>query len=381
RRWSIVREEMGKRGLDAIIVHGANNRTGVNGYFTWFTGISAPGANPQSIIFPREGEMTIIRHGAFGEVRQLDPNDVLTPGIGRVRGTPTFPAVHYTMHYDADIMVEELERGGYRSVAWVSPQSMYYGFASALSQRLGGKIADITDFVDEVKAVKSPFEIGMLRAAARMQDEILDALGGIIQPGMRDFEVMAEAQRLGERKGSQTGVFLGASIAPDDLGVPVRYRPEQGRTIREGDLFFMLVENTGPGGMYTHVSRYFALGTPPQALVDALSSVAEAQNATLDMLVPGASSADVFAEYNAGLTKRGFHEEARLHAHGQGYDLVERPLIRSDEPMRLAAGMNIGVHAGLFSGKTFATTCDNYLLTQSGPERLHQYPQTPVVQI
>jgi hypothetical protein len=33
--------------------------------------------------------------------------------------------------------------------------------------------------------------------------------------------------------------------------------------------------------------------------------------------------------------------EQRLHAHGQGYDYVERPLIRDDETMRLEAGMNI----------------------------------------
>ena len=34
----------------------------------------------------------------------------------------------------------------------------------------------------------------------------------------------------------------------------------------------------------------------------------------------------------------------RLHCHGQGTDLVERPLIRAEEPMVLAAGMNLACH-------------------------------------
>jgi len=35
------------------------------------------------------------------------------------------------------------------------------------------------------------------------------------------------------------------------------------------------------------------------------------------------------------MRSRGLPAELRLYAHGQGYDLVERPLIRADETMNL----------------------------------------------
>jgi Xaa-Pro aminopeptidase len=65
-----------------------------------------------------------------------------------------------------------------------------------------------------------------------------------------------------------------------------------------------------------------------------------------------------------------------LYAHGQGYDLVERPAIRDDEPMKLAANMNITVHPTITNGKIWVSIWDNWLITKDGPsERLHKTPQ------
>ena len=47
---------------------------------------------------------------------------------------------------------------------------------------------------------------------------------------------------------------------------------------------------------------------------------------------------------------RSLPPELRLYCHGQGYDLVERPLIRADETLTLEAGMNIAVHPGYETG-------------------------------
>ena len=61
---------------------------------------------------------------------------------------------------------------------------------------------------------------------------------------------------------------------------------------------------------------------------------------------------------------------------GQGYDLVERPAIRFDEPMKLKANMNIVVHPIVATERTFAWVCDNYLVTETGAsECLHKMPK------
>ena len=98
--------------------------------------------------------------------------------------------------------------------------------------------------------------------------------------------------------------------------------------MRDGDVIYYQCENTGPGGMMTHVGRYYVLGKAPQELVDAFGVICEAQDNTVRMLQPGASPKEIFAEHNAFMQKHGMHKEPRLHCHGQGYDVVERPLIR-----------------------------------------------------
>ncbi|MCJ7687139.1 MAG: hypothetical protein MUO68_22905, partial [Desulfobacteraceae bacterium] len=72
--------------------------------------------------------------------------------------------------------------------------------------------------------------------------------------------------------------------------------------------------------------------------------------------------------------------ERRLYAHGQGYDLVERPLIRDDEPMKIRTGMNLTVHPGAVSKTVWATVCDNYLVTETGISPcLHKTPKEIIV--
>jgi len=135
-------------------------------------------------------------------------------------------------------------------------------------------------------------------------------------------------------------------------------------------------ENSGPGGFFVHLGRIFVLGKAPQELVDTYGAMLEAQKFTLGLLKPGAAARDVFAEYNAYMRSRGFPEERRLHCHGQGYEVVERPLMRNDETMTIAANMNIGIHPSISNEKMFVTVCDNFLVRADGTaERLHKTPQ------
>jgi len=135
-------------------------------------------------------------------------------------------------------------------------------------------------------------------------------------------------------------------------------------------------ENTGPGGFFVHLGRLFVLGKAPQELVDAFGAVVEAQALTLGLLKPGAAASEVFEAYNAYMRSRGLPEERRLHCHGQGYEVVERPLIRNDETMKIAANMNIGIHPSISNERMFMTVCDNFLIGPDGSaERLHRTPQ------
>ena len=69
---------------------------------------------------------------------------------------------------------------------------------------------------------------------------------------------------------------------------------------------------------------------------------------------------------------RGLPPETRLYSHGQGYDMVERPLIRVDEPMEIEAGMCLAVHPGFEKPSLFVMVCDNCIVSGNSTDRIHK---------
>ena len=376
RRWKAVREVMPEQKLDALIVQGANNMAGTGGYFRWFTGVSMGTSYPATVIFPRDGLMTLVSHGPMGGERKLDGKDPVWRGVGEALFTASFPAIDYCIPYDAERVADAIKRAGYRTVGIVAMNNMLFGFGAYLRRMLDGvEFVDATRLIDPLKAKKSAEEIELIRAGGRMQDEILARVQGEIRAGKQDFELFAYGAYVGNLLGSETGYMLGSSAPP---GTPAQIRPrrEQGRTLRDGDIMYYQCENTGPGGMMVHVGRYYVLGKAPQELVDAFGVICEAQDNTIRMLQPGADPKEIFAEHNAFMERHGMHKEPRLHCHGQGYDVVERPMVRHDEDMRLDTSMNIGLHPTFGNARMFVTVCDNFLIGPDGKiEPVHKTPR------
>jgi Xaa-Pro aminopeptidase len=373
RRWRLTRAAMRHQDLDALVVQATQDWLG--GYLKWFTDHPATNGYPTTLIFPREGTMTLVEQGPMGVTRELR-DDPIHRGVGKKRYTSSFSSVHYSATYDAQIVLEELRHAGYRRVGLIATAQMQYDFCHHLKRSLpADALVVATDLIDELKAIKSPEEQALIRAAAQLQDRVIAAVAGWVEPGKRDFEVAAFAQHVAQDLGSEQGIFLGCSAR---LGQPAAFRPrhEKGRTLGGGEHFSLLVEVSGPGGYYTEIGRIFALGKAPSFLRDGLETVKEAQRYLLGLLKPGAACPEVFAAFNEYMRRRGLPEEQRLNAHGQGYDMVERPLIRDDETMPIAADMSIVVHPGIMTPQMFAVVCDNYLIGPQGPgECLHRTPQ------
>jgi Xaa-Pro aminopeptidase len=364
---------MASRGADALIVQGSNNLLGGGHYFRWFTGTSVFTTQPQTVLFPKEGLMTAMVHGPKGEVAELGGNHPEAPGIGRRVFTPSFPSVGYTGHYDSELLVREIKGNRWRRVALVGQNNMYFGpISQAIAALSAVEIVDMTDEIDRIIAIKSSEEIGFIRQAADVQDKVFDLVRNYVKPGMHDYEVMSYAQYHGQLMGSETGYYLGCS---SPLGQPGGHRtlPQQGRKIQKDDIMLWQAETTGPGGFFVHIARMFVFGRTPPQVARTYQILVDAQEFTRAMLKPGAAPSEVFAKYNSYMRDHGLPEEARLHCHSQGYANVERPMVRHDETMPLAANMNFGIHPSFASKEIFLTLCDNYLIQASGaPERLHK---------
>ncbi len=141
-------------------------------------------------------------------------------------------------------------------------------------------------------------------------------------------------------------------------------------------MFSLLVENNGHGGFFTEIGRTIVLGKASQEMKDNLELVLEAQKHTLGRLKPGADCKEIWDAHNEWLEERGKPKESRLYCHGQGYDLVERPLVRFDEPLKIQKDMNLVCHPGWVGDGAFNWVCDNYIIGDDGPgASIHEFPQ------
>ncbi len=351
----------------------------LGGYVKWFSDLSARHSYPFTVIFPVDDEMTLIAVGAPSPGEPYPPSWAVR-GVKKRLSAPYFSSVHYTSDYDAELAVGVLKEKKRATIGLVGRSSIPVTFCEYLEKHLVGyKFVDMTDQVDQIKVLKSPEEIELIKKTAALQDAAIDHVRKVLKPGRRDFEIHAEAHYSTTMNGSERGLVIVGSGRPG-TPVPLQHRHYQNRVIREGDQVSLLVEVNGPGGFYTELGRIFSIGSPPQELQDAFGVAVEAQQLTLNLLKPGANPRDVIEANNDFLQKKGYLPERRLYAHGQGYDLVERPLIRQDEPMKIKAGMNITVHPMAIKTTVWGSVCDNYLVTEQGVSPcLHKTPKEIII--
>ena len=376
RRWATVRAAMAREKIDVLLMQ--NNNDYMGGYVKYFTDLPATNGYPLTVVFPRDDLMTAVGMGPFGGDADPTANpDGINRGVKQVLTTPSFASCHYTAAYDAELAARALAPYAGGTIGLVGTAAMSFALVDYLQKGRfsNSRFVDAADMVDRIKAIKSAEERELIRRAAAMQDGAMRAAFDAIEPGMRDRDVAAIAQCYSQRHGSENGIYLCASM-PADAPSAFSQRHYQNRVIQEGDVVALLVEDSGPGGMYAELGRTCVVGKASAELKDEFAFALEARKFNLGLLKPGTPCADIFAAYNDFMRRNGRPEERRLHCHGQGYDMVERPLIRSDEPMTIAQDMNIVVHPTYMRGHVLSWVCDNYLIEASGPsERLHRFPE------
>ena len=311
--------------------------------------------------------------GRAGPVRRQQGPEWQGPyhrGVGIIHQTPFFSSVDYTTRYQGEIVREIIKKRAIKTIGFVVPGTMPHGLISSVSAD-GIAVIDITPQIDRLIALKSDEELKLLRESAALQDAVFDKVIKTIKPGMRDVDVTAMAYAEGWVRGSSQGIYLGGS-AP--LGKPsfLVGRHFQDRTLQQGDNLSFLVEVNGPGGYFTEVGRTIVLGKASQRLLDNFAMAKEAQDYSVSLLKPGIACRDLAKAHDDYMVKLGLPKELRLYAHGQGYDMVERPLVRADEPMSIEQGMCLAVHPNYALDDLFMIVCDNYIVGANGSERIHK---------
>src|SRR5215469_2049084 len=143
RRWTAVRAEMARRGIDALVMQNASDWLG--GYVKWFTDVPAHNDYPRTVIFHRDDLTTVVEMGAAGRRDELAGKDVNNPGVGEIIYSPSFFSIAYTHDYDPILVAEELKRRGYKTIGLVGRGALPSGLVDAIRNTVAAKLVDASD--------------------------------------------------------------------------------------------------------------------------------------------------------------------------------------------------------------------------------------------
>jgi Xaa-Pro aminopeptidase len=366
RRWKAMRELMAAQGIDYLVAQSQNRAVG--GYFRYFTDL--PGGNyPNAVVFPREGEMAVIWHGPGSPAPAVNPPDwALREGKTKLN-TPAFPNCWWEDSWDANKAVEFMLRKKPRKVGMVGMGNMSAAlYANIIKGLPGVEIVDATDLVDQVRMVKSEEELLLHMEAAYMHEMSYEQAKEIIEAGRTVDDIMQELRFAQMEYGSeeqQMAITVGPPNGPHQTqfswGNTYIRRP-----IQEGDVMSLLIESSMAGGYWYDLRRTLSVGPPTAAYQEACEIVTEARAIMAANCKPGQLPAEAIDACEAFLKSKGCPPEDRVSGHGQGLDLVERPVFLRDEVCKLEAGMIVCLHPTAKIKGAAVNLADTYVVTEKG---------------
>jgi len=245
----------------------------------------------------------------------------------------------------------------------VMPASLYLSVKKMLP---GSELVDISPAIKELRAVKSPFEIGMIREAGRRLDRVFARTADRIKPGMTEYELyslftgglaeegagpLVRARRF-NMEVLPCYVLSGPSAAKHSLldspssggdGRTVAYPAGSGnRRLRKGEpiLVDMVFSHEG---YQVDCTRIFSIGKPDPLYLRAHTVSKQCHDLFCKAVSERREVAEIDRELRKTVADFGLQDvfmgPVSFIGHGIGLELDELPIIFKKYPGRLEDGM------------------------------------------
>ena len=326
RRWSLLRAEMKRANLDALIAlpneghwdqFGADTR-----YITQIGGTQTE----VGCVLPLEGEVTVVVRGA-NEIEWWGLAQEWVEDIRPSRRSYGEPVIERLKEIRAERVGVIALSGLVRAPEGVVPWGTFEKIRTALPKV---KFENATDLMQEVRSMKSREEVAFIEKAAEIIDKAIDVLIQHSKPGARDNELIAEMLREIVRQGGEPiTMMLFGSGGPE---VPWAQRVITTRRLKPGDLINTEVE-AKYAGYIAQALQPISLGPRPKDLAKIFDATKVIFDAMLKFLKPGLTFGAAAKFYQDQVQAAGYEPDgALMHGRGLGEDAPMLWGARSDFP-------------------------------------------------
>ncbi len=280
----------------------------------------------------------------------------------------------------------------------VLPTNIYFSYKRLFPDM---DIRDVSLPIRMIRAVKSTHELNLIRQAAAFSDQVAQTVPNLLREGLTEIElagmVEAQARRLGHQgivrmrlwgaemfyghlmSGSAAAVpsFLASPTGGASVSAAVAQGPSFRKIRRNEPILFDYV--FAWKGYISDHTRIYAIGRPPQQLVDAHAHMLDLQEQIKAMATPGARAGDLYSAAIEIAARKGVDayfmgagsDRIRFIGHGVGLELDEFPFLAHGQTTELEEGMVIALEPKLvFPGKGVVGIENTHVVTQSGLDQL-----------
>jgi Xaa-Pro dipeptidase len=252
-----------------------------------------------------------------------------------------------------------------------------------ICERTPGKTV-VTDVVDEVRIVKSAYEIGRNVHACRIvelgHEKILETCRpGVIEGAIYSVSTQAMMARILADIPDANIIVSRAvgAVWPPALSHDPHIVPTLSTPMEEGgphvSITFAQVDGYG-----VELERTFFLGDVPEAAKAPFEAMFEARARAYELARPGANLSEIDLEVRRVIIGRGYGDHV-LHRTGHGFGITghEAPYVAEGYERELLPGMLISIEPGIYiRGLGGFRHSDTVLVTEEGCVSLTRAPET-----
>jgi len=253
----------------------------------------------------------------------------------------------------------------------------------AIAQKTPGRTV-VTDIIEEVRIVKSDYEIARNVHACEIVNLGHEKLLEICRPGVPEAAIYAAVSQVMMARiladipeanfivSRTLGAVLPPSLSHDPHLVPTIDTPmvEGGPHV---SIAYAQVDGYG-----VELERTFFLGAVPEAAREPFDAMLEARMLAYELSRPGASMSEIDRAVRQVIFDRGYGDRI-LHRTGHGLGITghEAPYLAEGYDRELAAGMLISIEPGIYiPGLGGFRHSDSVLVTDEGCVKMTQAPET-----
>ena len=255
----------------------------------------------------------------------------------------------------------------------------------------GVPIKDISPVLGEMRMIKTPFEIQVMKEAGQIAGAMMQAAHGSLKEGAKEYESALAVIDAGSRKAASfltdkgwdrfvSPMIHNLQILQSGKETSMVHRRASVRKYQRADPVYFCFCNMAQFKQYKlGFDRMFHIGEVRDDAARVQEAAIDAQQAAIASIRPGIEAQEVAAAANAVYAERGYETGYRT-GRSIGVAYLEAPELKAGDTTVLQPGMTFAVDGGIsVDGVTAGRIGDSIVVTETGFDYITDYPRTLLV--